>query len=284
MPLRRAVRGTFNYVDRLATWGRILRAMRGEHAADRRTLLRSAAAAPLTAWGGFYRWRNPVLLNDVEVVVPELGQFRAHARSDELYLMLPHREAAVYAAVRALLRPGDRVIDAGANIGVFSVFAGRLVGPAGKVVAVEMMPRTLGRLRENLTRNHLAATVVEAALASRRGDHVVAALDPSLGGQATLALAHTLPAPQQVTVLTRTLDDVVDETLPGNDDIALLKMDIEGAELDALAGAPRTLSRLRAIVFEQLDDDGAIAAAIAAHGFVVEQLDRHNYMARRPIV
>lgn len=280
-PVRRAGRGALNYLGRIATWGSILRAMTGATPRDRSWLRRSAMVAPVTAWGRFHGWRNPVLLRDVDVEVPALGRFRAHARSDELYLILPGREAAVYAAARALLGPGDVVVDAGANIGAFSVFAGGLIGRGGRLIAIEMMPRTAERLRANLARNGLTADVVEAALAAGSGRTVTAAIDPAKAGQATLALAHTLDRPETVTLVTRTLDEVLADVLAGGGEIALLKIDIEGAELDALAGAPATLARTRAIIFEQLDDAGATAAAIVRAGFAVERLDRHNYLARR---
>ncbi|SFG20623.1 methyltransferase, FkbM family [Novosphingobium sp. CF614] len=276
-PVRRAGRGTLNYIERIKIWGIILREIEGEALFDQRWLRRSALAAPITAWGRFYRWRNPVLLRDIDVRVPALGRFRVHARCDELYLVLPRREAAVYAAARALLRPGDTVVDAGANIGAFSVFAARLIGPGGHLIAIEMMPRTAVRLRANLARNGLTADIVEAALAASPGLTVTAAIDPAKGGQATLALAHTLDRPETLSMTTRTLDEV----LSGVGRIALLKLDIEGAELDALAGARATLARTDAIIFEQLDDAGAIVAAVSRAGFAVRQLDRHNYLARR---
>lgn len=277
-PLRRSIGGALNYLGRLAIWVSILREIRGIAPEDRRWLRRSALAAPVTAWGQFHGWRNPVLLRDVDVDVPALGRFKAHARSDELYLVLPRREAAVYAAARALLRSGDTVVDAGANIGVFSVAAARLIGPTGRLIAIEMMPRTAGRLRKNLERNGVRAEVVETALAARSGLILTAAIDPAKGGQATLALAHTLDRPERLSVMTRTFDDI----LADQSDIALIKLDIEGAELEAIAGATATLLRTRAIIFEQLDGDGALAATLIQTGFIVERLDHHNYLARRP--
>jgi FkbM family methyltransferase len=276
-PARRAGRGVLNYFERLAVWRAILREVDGATPEDSRRLRRSARAAPMTAWGAFSGWRNPVLLDDVDVVVPALGRFRAHAHSDELYLLLPRREAAIYAAVRALLRPGDTVVDAGANIGAFSVLAARLIGADGRLIAIEMTPGTAARLRANLARNDVAAEVVEAALAATSGQTVTAAIDPTKGGQATLALAHTLDRPQTFSVVTRTLDELTADL--GR--IDLLKLDIEGAELDALRGASQMLKRTRAIIFEELDDLRPTSAALVRAGFAVEQLDRHNYLARR---
>jgi FkbM family methyltransferase len=57
------------------------------------------------------------------------------------------------------LRPGDRVIDIGANIGAFSVVAGKKVGPSGRVDAYEPDPETFERLQENVRLNGLTNVV-----------------------------------------------------------------------------------------------------------------------------
>lgn len=278
-PLRHIIRGTLNYLGRLNIWAAILRDVKGITARDRHWLLLSALASPLTAWGNFLSWRNPVLLRDVDIEVPALGRFRAHARTDELYLLLPRRETAVYTAARALLREGDTVVDAGANIGAFSVPAGRIVGPSGRLISIEMMPRTAQRLRENLARNQVTAQIIETALASTSGLTVSAALDPARGGQATLVLAHTLDCSQTVSVTTRTLDEVLGDV----GDIALIKIDIEGAELDALTGGAAVLARTRAIIFEQLDGTRELATALTGSGFTISRLDHSNYLAQRTV-
>jgi FkbM family methyltransferase len=275
--LRQALRGVLNYADRLIVWSAIVRDIRGVSQRDRRRLLLSALASPVTAWGDFIAWRNPVLLHDVDVEVPALGRFRAHARTDELYLLLPRRETAVYAAARALLRPGDTVVDAGANIGAFSVPAGRLIGSTGRLIAIEMMPQTARRLDENLARNGISAKIVQTALASTSGLTLDATLDPSRGGQATLVLGHTLDKAQRVRVTTRTLDEVLADV----GEIALIKIDVEGAELDAFAGGVATLARTRAIIFEQLDGSTELATALGEAGFTISRLDHANYLAQR---
>jgi FkbM family methyltransferase len=51
------------------------------------------------------------------------------------------------------LKPGDTFIDIGANIGYYSLFASRLVGDSGKIVSIEALPQTYGRLAHNIRRN-----------------------------------------------------------------------------------------------------------------------------------
>lgn len=53
----------------------------------------------------------------------------------------------------SIIRPGDRVIDGGANIGYFAVLMSQLVGPTGHVIAVEPGPNNIGKLEANLTHN-----------------------------------------------------------------------------------------------------------------------------------
>src|SRR5207253_4151635 len=73
-------------------------------------------------------------------------------------------EPDVRAALRHFLKPGSVFLDCGANIGYFSVLAGGLVGPTGRVISVEANPVTLQRLQRNLAVNGFG-TAVHCALA-----------------------------------------------------------------------------------------------------------------------
>src|SRR4029079_6403356 len=55
--------------------------------------------------------------------------------------------------IKRYLRPGDAFIDAGANVGIYTLFAAQLVGPSGSVIAFEPDPGAADRLRENVDRN-----------------------------------------------------------------------------------------------------------------------------------
>lgn len=277
VPLRRGLRSVANYAHRLMLWRTIMRQVHGIGTADRATLRRSALAALRTALGDLYGWRDPVLLGDATVDVPGVGRFALRARTDELYIVLPARERALAATMRARLSPGNVFVDAGANIGAATMLGRRLVGTQGRVIAIEMMPDTAARLRANLALNGYGdVAVVEAALAAEAGRTVTAAVQPGHAGRATLALADRLDAPRTVTVTTRTLADILAD-VPRID---LLKIDLEGAELDALAGAEPVLDRIAAIAFEELEGD-ATSAWLAARGFAVTRLDACNRLAQR---
>lgn len=145
-----------------------------------------------------------------------------------------HRE------IDAAVRPGATVVDVGANIGYNTVYASRRVGPAGRVVAVEPAADNLRILRDNLAVNALDNVVVHAVAAGRarevrdlflRGD--VSAVN-SLFAESVYAAVTGI---EKVSVVP--LDDLVEG------DADLVKMDVEGAELDALAGMARLLRNPR---------------------------------------
>lgn len=135
-----------------------------------------------------------------------------------------------------VLKPGGAAVDVGANIGYNTVYAARLVGPAGQVVAIEPAADNLRILRENVAANALPNVTVHAVAAGRtaemrdlylRGD--VSAVNSLFPDSVYAAVTGTEP------VRVMPLDDLVDF----NPD--LVKIDVEGAELDVLAGMSRIL-------------------------------------------
>jgi FkbM family methyltransferase len=147
--------------------------------------------------------------------------------------------------IRRLLRPGDRFIDAGANIGYFTLLAASLVGAHGRVDAFEPQPDNRGRLIDHLQRNGLADRVRVHALALGDRESEVAIHYYTQGynhGSSTLfaqpgANTHTTQVPM------RRMDDVLLHSAGecDTDRIRLIKMDIEGAEPLAVAGMTRLL-------------------------------------------
>jgi FkbM family methyltransferase len=132
--------------------------------------------------------------------------------------------------LRSVVRPGDVMVDCGANVGYFTLLGSRLVGPQGRVVALEPEPRNLALLRRNVRRHRLDNVAIVAAaawneparLALRRndlnaGDHQVR---PEAGEEMVEAVA---------------LDDVLD----GRADV--VKIDTQGADHYVIAGLRRTL-------------------------------------------
>jgi FkbM family methyltransferase len=163
------------------------------------------------------------------------------------------------AFVRALLRPGDKFVDAGANIGWFTLLAASIIGPSGRVLAFEPFPLSVDQLKRNVSINDLSnVDVFPIALDYEDGVCNLAAW-PGNQGSAS-AFART----EGVSVPTKRLDDL----LPSNERYRLLKIDVEGAEMRVFSGAQAALSdgRFEYILFEvndrMLRRAGSSAAAL----------------------
>lgn len=263
------------YTVRILYWKQVAGSICGVDRTDRKILRSAYLRAPITALSDLDVWQDPIVTRDVRVEVPGVGRFNVRAGSDDLHHVVPAREPEVFRALHDLLRAGDTFVDAGANIGFYTVLAARLVGPTGRVVAVEMMPDTAAILREHVRLNGLNnVRIVENALSARVGERVVAHVETGKFGQASIAGS---ARGQAITVETTTLDAVLQDV----DAIRLMKMDLEGAEYGALCGAERALSSVRAVIFETLLDSTDAANLLAAQGFEISALSGRDSLAVR---
>lgn len=269
------IRRTFSrirtYLRRLAIWASVARQITGISPDDRRVLRRSILRAPIDALKDIDQWRDPHVVKDCEVQ-SSLGRFHIRAASDDLYIILPSREPGVLQAICDLLRPGDCFVDAGANIGAYTVLAARLVGPTGKILAVEMMPDTARILRRHIVENECPnVDVVERALSDRTGQFVEASVTPGKFGSASIVVPRD---GDEIQVQTATLADVIAATPC----VRLIKMDLEGAEYSAVQGLAVVIDRIENVLFEDWGD-GAVSRWFDSHGFDVVRLDANNALA-----
>jgi FkbM family methyltransferase len=140
---------------------------------------------------------------------------------------------------RTCLRPGDTVVDVGANVGTLTLTAAALVGPGGRVLSVEAHPRTLRYLRANVELNGFTnVRTIQAAAGEEEG--FLRFTDGRLDDQNRVSVGDG-----GLLVPARRLDDLVPEGR-----VRLLKMDVEGFELFALRGARRVLDRTEYLYFE----------------------------------
>jgi FkbM family methyltransferase len=129
------------------------------------------------------------------------------------------------------LRPGDTVIDVGANIGYNTLFAAACVGPRGRVIAVEPAQDNLTILYANLVRNNLHNVFVLPYAAGAARERKQFFLRGDVSAVNSLYQENFYhPITQTVEVLALPLDDLA---------IAnprLVKIDVEGGELEVLHG------------------------------------------------
>ena len=142
----------------------------------------------------------------------------------------------------------DVVVDVGAHIGVFSVFAAKKARK-GRVYAFEPLPENFRLLKENIKRNN-ASNIVAAntALSSKKGERKFY-VDPENSGGHSFYPAEKS---KEITVRTDTLENFLADNKVTR--IDFLKMDCEGAEYDILFSLPRkALGKIGKISMEYHD-------------------------------
>jgi len=160
-------------------------------------------------------------------------------------------EPDLTAYITRSLRPGDTMIDVGANHGAFVLLAAGIVGATGRVVAVEALPSMATRLKRNIETNRdsegatLAPIDVIAAAASDREGEVTIYEGPfeNLGRTTTL---ETRGERAVATVRCAPLAALVDDDAIRA--ARLIKIDVEGAEPAVLAGLAESIGALAADV------------------------------------
>ena len=158
-----------------------------------------------------------------------------------------------FAFLNTVLAPGMTVVDAGANAGLYSLFASRRVGPAGEVWAFEPSERDFTRLQQNLELNNLTnVRVFRVALANCNGEAELAVAGCEHEGQNTLGSfaydAATLLQKERVSL--GKLDDLAAEQHLSRVD--LIKVDVEGAEFRVFEGAQTILEKMRPMLLFEL--------------------------------
>jgi FkbM family methyltransferase len=153
--------------------------------------------------------------------------------------------------IRRIVRPGDRVLDVGANLGVVTLQLARLVGPNGVVHSFEPNPAVHRLLEQSLERNHLTnVRLHKCALGADDGTTLTLNFSEENAGLGTVCRGSTGAGWSSVEVPVRTLSALAAEHDFG--EMRLMKMDVEGFELTVLRGALAWLAARppEAIVFE----------------------------------
>jgi len=151
------------------------------------------------------------------------------------------------AYLEKVLSQGKVFVDVGANFGVYTLVASRLVGATGKVIAVEPTAESFVTLRENIALNHFAnVSTFQVALTQTTGKawlyHGWDPVGNSLGKS-------PLSSDEGEEVQTESLDNLLENG--GISRVDVIKIDVEGAEELVLRGATKTITTNRpVIIFE----------------------------------
>ena len=180
-------------------------------------------------------------------------------------------EPTVVHAMRDWCRPGDVVFDVGANCGALSILMSRLVGPRGVVCSFEASRRIVDKCQYNLAINGCHNTQLFHRAVFRRSAEAIRIYHGSHLND-TVVQDHA-DSQDFHEVETIALDDFAKHFKLSP---KLIKMDIEGAEYDALQGARQTIAEARpVIILEQQPQDTRCLDFLLEQGY--EALDLATY-------
>jgi FkbM family methyltransferase len=231
--------------------------------------------------------------DEVVVRIDDAGRssyFHCHPRSSLEDMLIKHGffQKAVFETMVPFIRPGSIVLDIGANVGAYAIPLARRF-PDAEVHAFEPNPPVVARLEENLALNGMAGRnvkVIPLALADVPGRftlQAVARMEDNYGlsslREASLGNVDRLATEVEVDTLDRLY-------LESERPVALVKLDVQGYELQVMRGGKAALSKFRpVIIFEHEDrlfqeESEAAAVKAAISGFMDELGYRCYYISR----
>lgn len=170
------------------------------------------------------------------------------------------------------LEPGMRVLDIGANIGYYTLLAAKAVGSTGKVFAFEADPENARFLSHNVALNGVAdtVTVIPKAAASRSGTVRF------FSNRANSVLS-SLIVEGEATDAVEVECTTVDAAISPHERIDVVKLDVEGGEVDALRGMSETISRMDRLILFVECCPYVLALAGGSVTELLDELERHGF-------
>lgn len=190
-------------------------------------------------------------------------EYVATGRLDGMRIMLPagwddvyighSYEADVGSALERLVRIGSTCVDAGAHFGYFTLLLAKLVGPKGRVIAFEVERDNAELVRRNVRLNGLNRRVKVERLAVSDSSGPVKLFAGRAGGSTEWTIDAEFatredaePGARQSAAIAHSVS--LDEYFGREEIVALVKMDIEGAEAKAVPGMKRLLGETRPVI------------------------------------
>ena len=195
---------------------------------------------------------KPSDLSAIEFV--QFDDFGIYASNEDAsvgrYIVAKNFEPDVTAVFRRTLRPGMNVIDIGANVGYFTMLSAAAVGQSGTVLAVEPNPVN-ARLLEASRRANGFANVTLAQVGAGRETGLLVLNAGQSNGMTSSPSSDLGALLSSATVPAVTIDSLAYDRPP----IDFIKIDVEGAEYNALLGASATIARDRPIIVSEFSPE-----------------------------
>jgi len=165
--------------------------------------------------------------------------------------------------IQQFLHQDDVVFDVGANIGYVTLLAATSV-EKGKVFSFEPMPRTFERLTQNVGFNpHLNnITILNRAVSDQNGEVVLNSFENLHHGHSSMSKLDRNDHAES-RVASTTIDSFVAEM--NLEKLDFIKIDVEGAEQMAFAGAKNTFAKMKPTVLMEMNEETANANGFKCH-------------------
>jgi FkbM family methyltransferase len=175
-----------------------------------------------------------------------------------------------------LVRPGMTLIDAGANVGQYTLLAATAVGPSGAVHAFEPVPKTFEKLKRHVDASSLANIHLNRSALWHENSEVTLDIPEGGSGDAGTYGVVTDRAAATKAPAVR-LDDYVRQN--HIDRVDFLKMDIEGGEPFLLSGSLETLARDHPLIMAEVNRDAleAMRSSVEDYWSIMSGLGYHAW-------
>lgn len=200
--------------------------------------------------------------------------FVPHEGASRLAYYFGVSEPELFAFYEDFLKPDMTVVDAGANIGLHTLFFAKRVGPEGRVYAFEPGQSAFGRLQSHVEINQLAnVRCFHCALGASEG--VVSITENCQDNSRNFVVETSSGTAGAKSVSLRSLDQVLEEE--GVARVDFLKIDVEGFEPQVLEGASNYLRQQSIRVLQLELDDSNLARSGYSAGQVSGMLHGLGY-------
>jgi len=191
--------------------------------------------------------------------------------------------------VKSVLKPGDYVLDVGANIGYYTLLFAKIVGNTGKVFGFEPEPLNFNILKKNISINNYHNVVLEKTACSNKNEKTKLFLSDERA-QTHRIFRSDLVSENFIEVDVISLDDYFkNQTIKKK--ISFVKIDVEGVEYDVLMGMKSIIEenkRLNMIlefypynIKESGSDPKALLNFLQDNGFEISYVDRIENVVKK---
>lgn len=166
-------------------------------------------------------------------------------------MLYGHYSPEILEVLEHFVKAGDHVVDIGAHVGYFSTYLGQRVTAQGAVYSFEPDPRAYERLSMSVQANQMDWVKTFPVALSAKSGQIEFYLSPQLGWSTAVKNSH-LTDLQATIVKTIPFDTLVDEGSISSD-IRLVKIDVEGLEVEVLSGMRRTIEKAHPILIAEVN-------------------------------